>query len=112
VSTVNSIMYPRHHNTVELVGARWSGAIIRTLLDGPRRYADIKAAISGLSDTMLAQRLHELEHEGVVARRVLASSPVHVDCALTPKGEAFAPAIEALEAWAHDWLPEPQGVAS
>jgi DNA-binding HxlR family transcriptional regulator len=98
-------MCPRYHYAVELIGARWSGAIVRAALEGRHRYAEIKAVIPGLSDTMLAQRLRELEREGVLERRVIASSPVHVEYALTPKGEALAPVIEALKAWSHEWVP-------
>jgi DNA-binding HxlR family transcriptional regulator len=90
-----------------MVGARWNGAILMALLDGRSRYADIKGAIPGLSDTMLAQRLRTLEAEKVVERRVIPSSPVHVEYRLTERGRALAPAVDALMAWSHDWLPEP-----
>ena len=98
---------PRYHYAVELIGARWSGAIVRAVLEGRHRYAEVKATIPGLSDTMLAQRLRELEREGVLERRVIPSAPVHVEYHLTPKGEALAPVIEALKEWAHDWVPLP-----
>ena len=102
---------PRYHYAVELIGARWSGAILHAVLDGRRRYADIKAGIPGVSDTMLAQRLRQLEAEGVVERRVVPSSPVRVEYHPTPKGQALGPVIEALESWAHDWVPAPAGRA-
>jgi DNA-binding HxlR family transcriptional regulator len=98
---------PRYHYAVELVGARWSGAIVRALLDGRHRYADVKAVIPGLSDTMLAQRLRELEREELVERHVVASSPVRVEYHLTEKGQALAPVIDALTAWAQAWIPAP-----
>ncbi len=97
---------PRFHRAVELIGARWSGAILSALLRGAARYADVKAAVPGLSDTMLAQRLRELEAAGLVARDVRATTPVRVEYRLTPKGAALAPVVGALETWAHDWLPE------
>lgn len=98
---------PRFHHAVELIGARWSGAILGALFDGRHRYADIRAAIPGLSDTMLAHRLRKLEAEGLLERRVVASTPVRVEYRLTEKGSALAPVIEALEAWAHKWVPAP-----
>jgi DNA-binding HxlR family transcriptional regulator len=98
-------MCPRYHFAVELIGARWSGAIVRALLEGRHRYAEIKAVIPGLSDTMLAQRLRELEREAVLERRVIPTSPVHVEYHLTEKGRALAPVIEALTTWAHEWIP-------
>ena len=95
---------PRYHHAVELIGARWSGAIVRASLDDRHRYAEIKAFVPGLSDTMLAQRLRELEHEGVIERRVLPTTPVRVEYRLTPKGEALGPVVHALESWAETWV--------
>jgi DNA-binding HxlR family transcriptional regulator len=101
-------MCPRYHHAVELIGARWTGAIVRAVLEGRHRYADVKAVIPGLSDTMLAARLRELEREGVVERRVRPTSPVRVEYHLTDKGAALAPVVEALKDWAHEWVPETQ----
>ncbi|WP_272474169.1 winged helix-turn-helix transcriptional regulator [Baekduia alba] len=99
-------MCPRFHYAVELIGARWSGAILRAVLDGRHRYSDIKALIPSVSDTMLAQRLRWLEAEGLLERRPVAGSgPLRADYHLTEKGTALAPVIEALKTWAHDWVP-------
>jgi DNA-binding HxlR family transcriptional regulator len=98
---------PRYHQAVELIGARWNGAIVRALLDGHHRYSDIKAVIPSVGDTMLAQRLKSLEAEDVVERCVHPTAPVRIEYRLTPKGAALAPAVEALAAWAHEWLPIP-----
>jgi DNA-binding HxlR family transcriptional regulator len=97
---------PRYHYAVELIGARWSGAILRAVMEGRHRYAEIKAVIPGVSDTMLSQRLRWLQAEGVLERRVQDSSPVRVEYHLTAKGAALAPVVEALKAWAHAWVPE------
>ncbi len=97
----------RFHHAVELVGRRWNGAILQAIFAGRHHYADIKAAIPGLSDTMLAQRLRELEAEGVLERRVLPTSPVGVEYHLTAKGRALAPVLDALVAWAHEWVAVP-----
>ncbi|MEN3312148.1 MAG: hypothetical protein V7645_1477 [Actinomycetota bacterium] len=96
---------PRYHYAVELIGARWSGAILRAVMDGAQRYAEIKAAIPGVSDTMLSQRLRWLEGEGVLERHVRDSSPVRVEYRLTERGAALAPVVEALTTWAHAWVP-------
>jgi len=98
----------RYHHAVELIGARWNGAIVRALLDGRSRYAEIKAVIPGVGDTMLAQRLKALEAEGIIERRLVSAAPVRIEYRLTAKGAALAPAVEALKAWAHEWLPEPE----
>lgn len=98
---------PRYHFAVELVGRRWNGAILRAMLAGRARYAEIRSAIPGLSDTLLSQRLDELADEGLIERSVIPDSPVRVEYHLTPKGAALERAVEALSDWAEDWLPLP-----
>src|SRR3954471_9563636 len=95
----------RYHYAVELVGRRWTGAIVRVLLDGSRRFAELAAAIPDLSDRMLAERLKELEQEGIVDRTVIPEIPVRVEYALTPKGLALEETIRALGNWAERWVP-------
>lgn len=97
----------RYHAAIELIGARWSGAIIRVLFTGQHRYGQIKAAVPGLSDTMLAERLRSLEADGLIERRVIPSSPVQVEYHLTDKGRDLEPVLEALISWAHEWIPLP-----
>jgi DNA-binding HxlR family transcriptional regulator len=97
----------RFHAAIELIGSRWSGAILRVIFTGQCRYAQIKAAVPGLSDTMLAQRLRMLETEGLIERRVVPASPVQVEYYLTEKGRDLEPALEAVIAWSHKWIPLP-----
>src|SRR3954452_5680008 len=93
-----------YHRAVELVGKRWTGAILLVLLDGPLRFSEIRHLVPDLSDRLLSERLKELESEDIVERRVLAGSPVRVEYALTRKGTALEPAVRALKAWANSWL--------
>jgi len=97
---------PRYHYAVELIGRRWTGAIVRMLLDEPRRFAELATAIPELSDRMLAERLRELEQEGVVERTVIPETPVRIEYSLTSMGRALDASISALGAWAEAWLPE------
>src|SRR5256714_7995623 len=94
-----------YHRAVELVGKRWSGAILLVLLDGPLHFSGIKQLVPELSDRLLSERLKELEAEGIVERRVLDGSPVRVEYSLTAKGEALEPALRELKRWAHENLP-------
>jgi DNA-binding HxlR family transcriptional regulator len=96
---------PRFHRAIELVGRRWTGAIIRILLGGPRRFNEIAAHVPGLSDRLLAERLRELECEGVLRRTVDAGTPVRVDYELTEAGTELQATIQALGAWAERWIP-------
>ena len=99
---------PHFHHAVELIGARWSGAILRAMLLGCHRFAEIRSAVPGLSDTMLSQRLRELEAAGVVRREVHPTIPVRVDYHLTDAGRDLEPVLDAIVTWAHCWV-EPTG---
>ena len=93
-----------YHRAVELIGKRWTGAIVLVLLDGPLHFSGIRQLVPELSDRLLSERLKELEAEGVVERRVLDGSPVRVEYRLTEKGEALEPAVRALKQWGREWL--------
>ncbi len=102
----------RYHTAIEMIGARWSGAILQALFTGHTRYAQIKAAVPGVSDTMLAQRLRELQRDGLAERHVLPTTPVQVEYRLTPKGRDLAPVLQAIVAWSHTWIPLPDASSS
>jgi DNA-binding HxlR family transcriptional regulator len=95
---------PYFHEAVELLGKRWSGAIVHVLLTGPMRFSELTHVIPQISDRLLSMRLKELESFGIVARRVYQGAPVRVEYELTAKGRALEPAVTALRAWACDWL--------
>lgn len=94
---------PRFHAAVELIGRRWVGVIVVTLLDGPHYFRDLGAAVPEMSDRLLSQRLRELEREGLVERSVHDGPPARVSYALTDTGRALEPAIDELHAWAQGW---------
>ena len=102
----------RFHQAIELIGRRWAGAILRALMSGRARYADLRNAIPEISDRMLSERLKELEGEGIVARFVSTEAPVRVEYELTEKGRALDQAFQAVAEWAEAWVPPlepPQG---
>jgi DNA-binding HxlR family transcriptional regulator len=94
---------PDFHAAVELIGRRWAGAILWALADGPAFFADIAAAVPGLSDRLLSRRLRELEAEGLVERSVHPGAPARVSYALTEKGRALEPTLRELRSWAKRW---------
>src|SRR5215212_168386 len=102
----DSSLCPRYHHAIELIGRRWSGAILQIMRGGVVRFSDLAAAIPGLSDRMLSERLKELEAEQLVERRVIPETPVRVEYRLTPRGEALGSVLDAVTNWAHDWLGE------
>jgi DNA-binding HxlR family transcriptional regulator len=98
-----SAFCPAYHHAIELIGRRWTGAILRAMLSGEARFSDIAAAVPGLSDRLLSERLKELEAEGIVSRTVVPTTPVRIDYALTAKGLALNDVIVAVSAWAEGW---------
>ena len=94
----------RFHRGIELIGRRWTGAIVYLLLKSRCRYATLRAAIPDITDRMLSERLSELEEEGIVERTVIPETPVRVEYALTRKGRALASAIGAVAAWSERWV--------
>jgi DNA-binding HxlR family transcriptional regulator len=95
----------RFHQAVELIGGRWTGAIIQTLLQGKTRYALIKAAIPDITDRMLSERLRSLESEELLTRKVVPESPVRVEYELTEKGRSLESSLTEIGAWAERWIP-------
>jgi DNA-binding HxlR family transcriptional regulator len=95
----------RFHRAIELIGSRWTGAILQTLLQGPTRYAVIKAAIPDITDRMLSERLRSLEAEQLVSRQVIPESPVRVEYELTVKGRELQDALREIGSWAERWIP-------
>ena len=94
----------RFHRASELIGRRWTGAIIFVLLRSRCRFATLREAVPDITDRMLSHRLQELEEEGIIERTVVPDTPVRVEYALTRKGRALASAIEAITEWAHKWV--------
>jgi DNA-binding HxlR family transcriptional regulator len=95
---------PRFHVAVELIGGRWTGAIISRLLAGRARYNELRAAIPEISDRMLSERLRALECEGVLTRNVVPESPIRVEYELTAKGRALQESLDAIGKWATRWI--------
>ena len=95
---------PRFHRAVELIGKRWTGAIIRVLLSGPRRFNEILSAIPGISDRLLTERLRELEAESLIKRHVESGSPVKVVYEVTCAGAELQEPMDSLGRWAEKWI--------
>jgi len=91
---------PRFHHAVELIGRRWTGAIVRALCGGSLRFNELLSTIPGLSDRLLTERLRELEREHIVSRVVVPGPPVRVQYSLNERGIELEPIIRALGEWA------------
>ncbi|MFN2527273.1 MAG: winged helix-turn-helix transcriptional regulator [Candidatus Baltobacteraceae bacterium] len=97
----------RFQAAIELVGGRWTGAIVRSLFNGPQRFNALLCGIPGLSDRLLAQRLKQLETKGLVRRDVAPGPPVCVSYELTEAGRELQQALAVLGSWAERWIELP-----
>jgi DNA-binding HxlR family transcriptional regulator len=87
-----------------LLGKRWSGRILAALMGGPVRFAELSRAVSGISESMLSQRLGELIDEGLVRREIIEGPPLGAAYQLTESGMALRPALQELVRWSGAYL--------
>ena len=95
---------PKFEDAFELLGKRWTGLIIRTLLNDQKRFTDISAAIPNMSARMLTERFKELENHGLVIRTVYPETPVRIEYELTEKGKELGAVMDAVQIWAEKWI--------
>src|SRR6266516_2102528 len=104
-------MCPRYEHAIQLLVKRWTGLILDSLMDGPRRFCELTATVEGLSDRFLSDRLRELEAEGIIERVVYPQIPVRVEYRLTEKGRDLKPVVQAIHEWAEQWIALPNTLA-
>jgi DNA-binding HxlR family transcriptional regulator len=100
----NFQLCPKFESAFEILGKRWTGLIIRVLLDGPKRFKEIKELIPEMSDRMLTERFKELEAAGILERHVYPETPVRIEYELTAMGRALQPIMDAVQKWADTWI--------
>ncbi len=88
----------------EILGKRWNGVIVGALADGPASFSQLARGVTGISDSVLSERLTGLAGAGIVTRVVDSGPPVSVSYALTDAGRALVPALDELKRWAHAHL--------
>ena len=84
---------------LELIGGKWKGIVLYHLLDGTKRFNELKRQVGAVTQRMLTKQLRELESDGLIARRVYAEVPPKVEYCLTKKGKSLRPILLALEKW-------------
>jgi len=94
---------PHFEAAFELLGKRWTGLIIRSLLSGSKRFSDIQEIIPALSARMLTERFKELEKLGIITRSVYPEMPVRIEYALTDKGRDLENSMDEIQKWAEKW---------
>ncbi len=88
----------------ELLGRRWTGVILYTLLKGPHRFNELLSSIYGISDRLLTERLRELEEKGLVERHVIPASPIRAEYSLTEAGRDAEEIMATIFRWGNKWF--------
>ncbi len=106
---MHGTLCPRFHKAIELIGSRWTGAVLRLLMGGRARFAELRDGIPDISDRMLSERLRILEEQGLIERHVLPDPPIKVEYELTQMGKELQRSLEAIGNWAEKWLANDAG---
>jgi len=86
---------------MEMIGGKWKISILCSLMvDGATRYNDLKRKMNGISNTMLAKSLKEMENDGLVTRTEYVEVPIRVEYEITEKAKALGPILVQLAQWA------------
>lgn len=92
--------------TAEILCSKWTAIIVRDLAECDSRFCELERSLDGISPRTLSLRLRELESNGIVERRTYAEVPPRVEYALTKKGEALIPIVDAMRTYGEQWLGE------
>jgi DNA-binding HxlR family transcriptional regulator len=90
--------------TSDIVCAKWTLLLVRDLAEGRSRFCELERSLTGISPRTLSLRLRALELEGIVERHTFPEVPPRVEYALTEKGRALLPIIDAMRAYGERWL--------
>jgi DNA-binding HxlR family transcriptional regulator len=101
-------MYCAVARALEVLGERWTLLVVRELLTGPKRYADLQAGLPGIATNMLTERLRSLQDAGAVTQRTLPAPAASAVYELTQRGEALKPVLQTLGMWGLPLLDEPR----
>lgn len=88
---------------VQVIDGKWTTLILRDLLQGTRRFGELRAGLTGISPKTLTDRLRDLESHGVLIRTIYPEIPPRVEYTLTEKGRALGGVVQALAQWGQDW---------
>lgn len=88
---------------LDVLGGKWTFLIIRDLIDGTKRFGELRKSLEGVSPKTLSVRLKELEEQGIINRTAYATIPPTVEYSLTEKGNSLKPIIKAMKLWGATW---------
>lgn len=85
--------------TMTLIGNKWTVLIVRDLLQGTKRFSELRRSVGNVSQKVLTSNLREMEADGLVNRKVYAEVPPRVEYSLTPTGRSLKTVIDAMRTW-------------
>ena len=89
--------------TLMLIGDKWKVLILRDLMDGTKRFGQLKKSIGTVSQKVLTAQLRDMEASGLVSRKVYAEVPPRVEYTLTETGYSLKPVLDSMVAWGTDY---------
>ena len=89
--------------TLMLIGDKWKVLILRDLMDGTKRFGELKKSIGTVSQKVLTAQLRDMEEKGLLSRKVYAEVPPRVEYTLTETGYSLKPVLDAMWAWGADY---------
>lgn len=89
--------------TLSLIGDKWKVLIIRDLMEGTKRFGELKNSVGDITQKVLTSNLRVMEKSGLVARKVYAEVPPKVEYSLTDIGESLQPVLDAMVEWGLDY---------
>ena len=85
--------------TLNIIGKKWTVLIIRDLLSGKKRFCRLLTSLSGISPRTLSARLHELETNNVIKKKIFPEIPLHVEYNLTKRGRDLHFILDQMSKW-------------
>ena len=89
--------------TLMLIGDKWKVLILRDLMDGTKRFGELKKSIGTVSQKVLTAQLRDMEEKGLLTRKIYAEVPPRVEYTLTETGYSLKPILDAMWAWGLDY---------
>ena len=98
--------------TLMLIGDKWKVLILRDLMDGTKRFGELRKSLSGVSQKVLTAQLRDMESSGIISRKVYAEVPPKVEYSLTALGDSLRPVIDVLRTWGEGYKRDRQKESS
>ena len=98
--------------TLTLIGDKWKVLILRDLMDGTKRFGELRKSLSGVSQKVLTAQLRDMESSGIISRKVYAEVPPKVEYSLTALGDSLRPVIDVLRTWGEGYKRDRQKESS